>query len=456
MHPRRNARIIPLVLILMLMFGMVYLYNSDNFEQTPPQISTQESFFWNLKEPIAVSLEDSSGIKSYKVILDINGKQTILDAEVYDQAEKHVDFEIKPPRFGVFDPKKGLDIRIEATDGSQWNFFKGNTASKRLNITVDQKRPNVMLLSHSYGITKGGSALVIFKADDPNLKDLYIEANDNRFLPQPFHKEGYYASLIAWPVQDESFKATIHAEDKAGNQTSRTVRLFLKDKKYRVSTITVRDSILEGKVSDLAEMYSEGRSFDTPVERFVYINEALRKANETHTYSLASDIDVQKAVDAFSITPFYPLKNAAAIASFGDHRFYNYKDQKISESYHLGLDLASVKHAPILTTNAATVKFASDAGIYGNSVLLDHGLGLHTLYSHCSEFRVNVGDTVPAGTLIAKTGTTGFSFGDHLHFGILVQGHEVRPEEWMDRQWIKLNIDDILKTARKMIDSEVS
>lgn len=455
-HSQRNARIIPLVIVLLLMGGMVYLYNSKIFEQNPPLIQVNDIRYWNLKSEIPVTITDESGLTNYKVVLDVNGQQSALDNQVYTTPEASLSFSIKPPRFGIFGKEKSLKIHIEATDGSKWNFLSGNTIRKTLDITIDNRKPKIMTLSHSYSITKGGSALVVFKAEDESLDELYLEAGGHRFQPQKFYKDGYYATLIAWPVMVDNFQAAIHATDKAGNSIRKNIRYFLKDKKYKLSELTVKDKFLEGKLATLADDHSEGKTFEKPLERFIFVNEKLRAKNEKHIYEIASKIDPAQDAYGFSLTPFYPLKNAAAVASFGDHRIYSYQKEKISESYHMGLDLASVKNAPILTSNDAIVNFAEDNGIYGNSIILNHGLGLSTLYGHCETLFVNVGEQIPKGTKIALTGMTGLAFGDHLHFGILVQGIEVRPEEWMDKKWMQLNVFDILEGAKKMIDSEVS
>jgi murein DD-endopeptidase MepM/ murein hydrolase activator NlpD len=86
--------------------------------------------------------------------------------------------------------------------------------------------------------------------------------------------------------------------------------------------------------------------------------------------------------------------------------------------------------------------------------MIDHGLGLYTLYGHCSMMNVKEGDKVHAGQRIAKTGKTGLALGDHLHFGMLVQGIEVRPVEWLDGKWIRDNIEKIFKDADRIILGE--
>ena len=142
------------------------------------------------------------------------------------------------------------------------------------------------------------------------------------------------------------------------------------------------------------------------------------------------------------------------MASYGDERHYYYKnkDHKISHSFHVGYDLASTKMATIKTSNAGTVVYANENGIYGNMPMIDHGLGLYSLYGHCSQLLVNEGEEVNKGQAIAKTGVSGLALGDHLHFGLLVQGIEVRPVEWFDQSWIRKNVDNIFKDADKIIE----
>ncbi|MDR0468136.1 MAG: M23 family metallopeptidase, partial [Campylobacteraceae bacterium] len=140
------------------------------------------------------------------------------------------------------------------------------------------------------------------------------------------------------------------------------------------------------------------------------------------------------------------------VASYGDFRIYSYNGEDVSKSYHLGLDLASTKEANITLSNKGEVVFVGENGIYGKTVIIDHGLGVHSIYSHCSVIMVEKGEQVLAGDVIAKTGKTGLAFGDHLHFGIVVQGVEVRPAEWMDSRWMEENIYSLIDNTKKTIN----
>jgi murein DD-endopeptidase MepM/ murein hydrolase activator NlpD len=126
-------------------------------------------------------------------------------------------------------------------------------------------------------------------------------------------------------------------------------------------------------------------------------------------------------------------------------RTYVYKGKVIDRQVHLGLDLASTARAPVPAANAGVVKFADDLGIYGRTVLVDHGQGLFSLYSHLSSFSVAAGDAVGRGQVLASSGQTGMAGGDHLHFSILVGGEFVNPVEWLDGHWIADNIENKLE-----------
>jgi murein DD-endopeptidase MepM/ murein hydrolase activator NlpD len=331
----------------------------------------------------------------------------------------------------------------------------GNTLKREVTLVIDQRRPLLSIIANSYKIQKGGTAIVVFKAEDAQMESLKIETNVGKtFIAQPFYKKGYYASLLAWPVQSQSFSATVVARDKAGNETRGAVPLRLKDHAYKVSKLELSDAFLDGKIAELANVYQQTVGVNDRLEQFRIINEKVRADNEKVIHTITSKVS-QTLIADFKPAPFYPLVNGQKVADFGDHRIYSYKGQEnISQAYHMGLDLASVHNGAILSSNGGKVVFEAPNGIYGNLPIIDHGFGLYTLYGHCSEVHVHENDNIAASQEIAKTGMSGYAMGDHLHFGILVQGIEVRPEEWMDRKWIADNITSVIDTAKMYIDQQ--
>ena len=451
---QRNSKSSVGILLVFGLFiaGAVYMYNSAMFERDVPEVSMQGNGYWNLKKPLKINIDDMNGIKSYKVILETKKEKVVLSYEQPLELSNFIEIEVAPPRSVFMLKDKNIKIIVEATDSSKWNFLNGNTTRKKFDLIIDKKRPQLSNVANSYKITKGGSALVILKAFDDNLKDLYIETNfHKKFKLQPFYKDGYYISLVAWPVIEKSFKATVVATDKAGNKAKSYVPFYLKHKNYRVSNIKLSNRFLKGKIADLAEDFAETQGLSDSIEQFIMINETVRAKNEKLIHKITSEVPVEMISD-FKIKKMYPLKNAAPVASFGDHRKYSYDGNPISESFHLGADMASNAMASIKPQNSGDVVYADYNGLYGNMPIIHHGLGLYTLYGHCSSLNVSRGDFVNAGSSIANTGKSGYAMGDHLHFGVLIQGIEVRPAEWMDSQWMKLNISNVIKDAKEIID----
>jgi len=450
---RKSGGLIVFILLLVVAIaGAGYIYTAPEFERVKPKIESVDKLYWNKKDPIRVTLSDNEALKSFELVLS-DGKHSVIIGQGPLKGKREV-LLVKYPKSKVLDPKaKHLILTVKVTDKSLWNFFEGNSAVKKIDIRIDHKRPNVNIISNSRMINQGGSALVVFQAEDENMDKLYVRANDNIFKPQPYKKEGYYAVLVAWPFVDESFEAKIIATDLAGNKREMHIPFYHGNPRYKVSKIRASDKFIDGKITDLASSDPEYADIDDRLERLKAINETMRQKNEALIHKLSKHVS-DEMLDRWKVKRFYPLKNGKRVASFGDHRYYYYGDKSnvISESYHVGYDLASTKMADIVSSNAGEVVFADENGIYGNMPLIDHGLGLYTLYGHCSQLFVKEGDHVRAGEVIAKTGMTGLALGDHLHFGMLVQGVEVRPIEWFDQKWITKFIDNVFKEADRIID----
>jgi len=139
------------------------------------------------------------------------------------------------------------------------------------------------------------------------------------------------------------------------------------------------------------------------------------------------------------------LNNSKCTARFGDHRAYFYKGRCIDHQVHLGIDLASVANASVPASNSGRVIYTGIMGIYGLTVIIDHGQGIFSLYGHLSRIDVEKGQKLKKGDIIGLTGQTGLAGGDHLHFSILVNGIFVNPEEWIDYHWLRNNIIRKLK-----------
>ena len=227
------------------------------------------------------------------------------------------------------------------------------------------------------------------------------------------------------------------ARDLAGNETSSRLLVHALNRNYRSDTLNVPESFLNFKASELAQLCPEE---STPLSQYLCANNKVREGND--------ETLIKVAADPANVSPrflwsgaFRRLPRSAVKANFGDFRTYvDGNRQKIDEQTHMGLDLASVAHAEVPAAQSGRVAWVDYLGIHGNMILIEHGLGLMTQYSHLSEYGVKVGDTVKTGQIIGRTGTSGLAGGDHLHFGVLVGGVPVQPLEWLDSSWVKNNI----------------
>ena len=178
--------------------------------------------------------------------------------------------------------------------------------------------------------------------------------------------------------------------------------------------------------------------------KFLYINETLRLQNVETVLKVPSDTRAELMwKDSFNRLP-----GAANRARFADKRTYKYNGKIISHSTHLGIDLASTANAPVGAGNNGRVIMAENVGIFGNTVIVDHGLGLASLYCHLSQMNVTKGDMVKKDDIIGRTGMTGLAGGDHLHFSMMLHNVFVNPVEWWDAAWIKNNITSKIESVK--------
>ncbi|NPB07467.1 MAG: M23 family metallopeptidase [Aquificae bacterium] len=295
---------------------------------------------------------------------------------------------------------------------------------------VDYTPPRLLLLFSPYAVMNGGSGAVKVSLSEEAKLSLFVR--DWEF---PFYRLGglNFFSLFAVPVDFKRGDAIrVVAVDAVGNRTELSVPVKVKRKRYPVYRIELKGR--EDKlVVKLSSLLGEQVSRENFVEAFKKVNEEMRRENE----ETLARIGKRSEKALLWKGRFLQMKKSKVISVFGEKRIYTYGGKKVSESYHWGYDLASVKHAPVEAANDGKVVFTGFIGIYGNVVVIDHGFGLMSLYAHLADFKVKKGDAVKKGQVIGYTDETGLAFGDHLHYGMMVHGIPVNPIEWWDGRWIK-------------------
>lgn len=315
-----------------------------------------------------------------------------------------------------------------------------STASRELTARMDPPRVSVVSIHHF--INLGGSEFVVMRAT-PEDVDAGIQVGDARYraypgsavgISDPAVRVGFFALRHD---QDVNTRIMAYARDAAGNEATTPVERQPFVKKFLQSKIPIDQRFLDRVVPAIASN-TPGIKVDTAspeglLKGFLEINGNLRKQNGDYIASLAEKSQPRMLwTEAFA-----QMGNSQVESRFADRRTYYFENKEIDKQVHLGFDLASVQQAPIHASNAGVVVHADFLGIYGNCVIVDHGLGVQSLYAHLSQIGVKVGDAVTKGQELGRSGATGLAGGDHLHFTMLLQGVPVNPVEWWDAHWLQ-------------------
>ncbi|MHB8091499.1 MAG: M23 family metallopeptidase [Syntrophales bacterium] len=327
-------------------------------------------------------------------------------------------------------------IKASAIDRSVWK----NSTEIATPTQIDLLPPQIYLQTAQNHINIGGAGVVSYNLSEP-VSRTGVQAGGIFYPAYKTTLAGKEAYVAYFALPDEAppgggaWQIAALAVDNAGNETLNTIPTLIKKKKFHSDKIILSDDFLNRKMPEFQASLPELRG-KTPLETFTIINTATRAANLKTIQAAGEKTEGRPLWNG----PFLRMKDAAPRAFFGDRRTYFYNGRQISESVHNGVDLASLAHASIQAANDGIVRFAGAIGIYGNSVIIDHGMGLSTLYSHMSSILVKPEQTVKKGEAIGVSGMTGLAGGDHLHFGVAINGQFIDPVEWWDPHWIADNI----------------
>jgi murein DD-endopeptidase MepM/ murein hydrolase activator NlpD len=421
----------------LLVAGVLWWFK---FEKHPPHAALVAPLVaLGRKTPIDIDVRsDAPGLRTIVVRLRAGGDAYELLSETYPKVSwrgsgltaKRI--HVEPDLLALKVPEGPVTLEVFA-DTYAWHPF-GAPAAPRLTVpaTVDLTPPRIELLTTQHNVRLGGVELAVFR-QSPDTVRSGIEV-DKYFFPS---MTGYFADsavALAFFAVPQDLSADVRpkliASDAAGNRRDIALPVTIKPRTFAERTLEVDDTFLARKVPEIEEANGLPIAADL-VQGYLYINGELRRQNEARILELT-----QATTPTWSSSTFHRQSNAAPLSAFADRRTYTYRGKPIDHQTHLGYDLASLKLSPVEAAQAGKVVFAENLGIYGNAVILDHGLGIYSLYGHLSSFAVKEGDQVTAGQTLGQTGETGLAGGDHLHFSIMLHGVHVDPVEWWDPHWL--------------------
>ncbi len=430
-------------LVIVAAFVWVFVVK---FEGEKPVVEVQlRSAALGISQTLTVSSVDAkSGLRNIQVDLTQDGKEHLLLQRDFPGSGFIGGGEVESESFQILVEPKSIGIaegqatlRITAKDFSWRGGFRGNKTVIEKPVTIDTRPPSISVLTRFHNIAQGGTGLAIYRINESCPESgVYI---GDRFFPG---YSGYFKDPQLWMAffalgydQDAQTRMYVHAADNAGNQSVSGIPKYVIRKRFKQDVLNISDHFLATKMPEF-ENEIPSTAGSSPIETFLKVNRDLRKSDYEKIVGLVANPERL----LYWKGTFLRLQNSEQQAGYADHRDYRYEGKTIDNQVHLGIDLASLARSPVPAANDGKISFTGALGIYGNTVLLDHGFGIFSMYSHLSEINVEKGKQVAKGDIIGRTGTTGMAGGDHLHFSILIHHTFVNPIEWWDGSWIENNV----------------
>jgi murein DD-endopeptidase MepM/ murein hydrolase activator NlpD len=225
------------------------------------------------------------------------------------------------------------------------------------------------------------------------------------FFPNSDHRTWFALAGVDVELAPGSYPLTVEANLKDGTQQTLHQQLTIETAPYLQVPLTVPDKFVEPSPHALKQIAADQ----------IVKEKAFASSSPARLWSV-------------NFLP--PLPLAPESDSFGNQRLFNGK----IASVHHGLDYHAKLHTPVAAINSGRVVLARPLYFEGGCVVIDHGLGLMSVYMHLSKIQVAVGRRVRRGQIIALSGASGRATGPHLHLGVRWQGTYIDPAKLFELQ----------------------
>jgi murein DD-endopeptidase MepM/ murein hydrolase activator NlpD len=443
---RQDRGGITLTTLLLIVGGVVALaflgLTWQRWERQAPSVSFDRDFkALGRSAPLAVTAADAANsLKRVTIRLRQDSREIVLvDDDFAEGRELSKTYDVGRLLAGSSEFREGpASLVVNATDSAFGNFLRGNRSEVSKEFTYDTTPPRLEVLSGQHYINQGGSEGVVYRvSEDADTSGVRVGPHFFPGFPASSSDAGLRFALFAFSYDlPADTIAQVEARDSAGNESVAGFWHRVFPKSFRNRDITIDDAFLRKVLPEILSNTPSVRDQGDLVKTFVEVNSKLRRQNHDAIARLSEMSPGQFLWKG----GFLQLSNSQVESYFADRRTYIYQGNAVDKQDHVGFDLSVVEHYPIEAANDGKVLLAEYFGIYGNTVLLDHGAGLISLYGHMSSFDVKAGDTVKKKQILGRSGATGLAGGDHLHFGLFLHGVPVNPTEWWDEKWIRDHI----------------
>jgi murein DD-endopeptidase MepM/ murein hydrolase activator NlpD len=442
--------LVGLIVIVLLLAGGTYVVAG---RMTPPAITVEKpEKFVGTASPLEITIAAPhiERIKPLQVTFEQNGKQTVVfsldqpgKGQIKQEGPAKLRLTYEIGKQSIPDLQSGPAKIIVTAGRPVVRGIRTVESTIAKDVQVRLERPRVSVVSTHHYVNLGGTEMVIYRATPEDVASGVLVGDveypgfaasgatvDGVKITDPALRVAFFALLYD---QDLNTPMRVFARDPAGNIARADFDHRTFPKPFKRSTIPLDDKLLDRVVPAILESTTDVKPEGDSLAKFLVINGELRRKNAEKIAGFAKQTSPELL---WRGVVFHTFKNNAVESAFADHRTYTYKGKEVDKQVHLGFDLASFTSIPIVAANRGKVLFADELGIYGNCVILDHGMGVQSLYAHLSSIDVKVGQDVEKEQTLGRSGMTGLAGGDHLHFTMLVNGRMVNPVEWWDQHWI--------------------
>lgn len=434
--PTKAAR---LLLVLAAVLVAVGAHGAWRALRAPrPTIELQRRFVLvGRHAPLDLRFASPSGLRSLRVAIRQGEREHVVREETFSPPRAEVGVQWTAAREQRFRLAEGPGrLLVRATSAPVFWRFGAKEARLEQELTVRLTPPRVEVLTGQHYLRQGGCDLVAYRVTPPPAESgvLVGEAFFRGFPVPGAGDPAVHFALFALPHDaDAAAPVRLRARDEAGNETLASFPLKVFPRGFSQDRLQLGEVFLAKVVPEILAATPSLPDKGDLLENYLQINRELRKANAEEVVALS----LRSKPEFLWGEAFLQLPNSKVRAGFADRRTYFFQGREVDQQDHLGYDLASTALSPVLAANDGLVLKADYLGIYGNTVVLDHGHGLLTLYGHLSSLGVKPGQSVKRGQEIGRTGATGLAAGDHLHFSVLLQGVQVDAREWWDPHWVE-------------------
>lgn len=429
---------VPVVLGLAVLGAAGYLW----VKSTTPQVELVGGFprAMGPSTPLRIRWTNPHGARRVTVAVEQNGVRTVAFESIQPAIRfAFVRTAAPPAEVAVTVPKGSLvpgnaTLTVEVAS----NDLRSQVASVSRQLPVVLEKPRVSAGEEPVFLRRGGTGFVTFTVGG-GWDTAGVRVGKFFFPSWPVKgRPERRVSIFSIPPEvPGDAVAELVARNAIGDEAASPFRYKVTAVKFRDRTLELGDRLMDKVLGEL-----DAGTTGEAAARFARINSVMRRANDAVLAEYSRNSGPRPLwKDAFVMLP-----KGKAEALFADHRTYKYAGKELNREWHLGIDMASVQQAPVPAGNAGKVVHAGRLGIYGNCVVIDHGLGVLTVYGHMSNLAVKVGDTVTRGQQIGKSGMTGLAGGDHLHLGLMVSGAFVDPVEWSFQNWMDRTVKPVLES----------